>query len=203
MSGWWFTNTLGYKYNFNRSTSLVVSGTWNATAGYFDRNSLNANGTQGISLTVAVPFKAMERLIVTPFAGTVWLGNGRYGCQSSRRLRTVPMENAFQGVPQFHFHCRGGRSLFLLKTHPYVISSGLRRPIRNAGARHLPPFPCPCPPSSIPIPCRNQVAALGDAFAIAGEFIHCDTINSGHINLTFRATYRREAAPRTATFSRG
>lgn len=76
MSGWWFTNTLGYKYDFNRSTSLVVSGTWNATAGYFDRNSLNANGTQGISLTVAVPFKAMERLIVTPFAGTVWLGNG-------------------------------------------------------------------------------------------------------------------------------
>lgn len=39
---------------------------------------------------------------------------------------------------------------------------------------------------------QEQVAALGDAFAIAGEFIHCDTINSGHINLTFRATYRRE-----------
>ena len=39
---------------------------------------------------------------------------------------------------------------------------------------------------------QEQVAALGDAFAIAGEFLHCDTINSGHINLTFRAAYRRE-----------
>lgn len=76
MSGWWFTNTLGYKYDFNPSTSLIVAGTWNATAGYFERNSLNANGTQDISLTVSVPFKAMERLTVTPFAGTVWLGNG-------------------------------------------------------------------------------------------------------------------------------
>lgn len=37
---------------------------------------------------------------------------------------------------------------------------------------------------------QEQVAALGDAFAIAGEFLHCDTINSGHINLTFRAAYR-------------
>lgn len=38
---------------------------------------------------------------------------------------------------------------------------------------------------------QEQVAALGDAFAIAGEFLHCDTINSGHINMTFRATYRK------------
>lgn len=76
MSGWWFTNTLGYKYDFNPSTSLVIAGTWNASAGYFDRNSLNANGTQGISLTVSVPFKAADRVVLTPFASTVWLGNG-------------------------------------------------------------------------------------------------------------------------------
>lgn len=76
MSGWWFTNTLGYKYDFNPSSSLMVAGTWNASAGYFDRDSLNANGTQGISLTVAVPFKAVDRLVLTPFVSTVWLGNG-------------------------------------------------------------------------------------------------------------------------------
>ncbi len=76
MSGWWFTNTLGYKYDFNPSSSLIVAGTWNASAGYFDRDSLNANGTQGISVTVAVPFKAVDRLVLTPFVSTVWLGNG-------------------------------------------------------------------------------------------------------------------------------
>lgn len=83
MSGWWFTNTLGYRYDLSRSTSLTVAGTWNATAGYFGCNSLNANGTQGISLTVAVPFKATDHLTLTPFAGTVWLGNG--GMAANRR----------------------------------------------------------------------------------------------------------------------
>lgn len=76
MSGWWFTNTLGYKYDFNRSSSLIIAGTWNASAGYFDRNSLNANGTQGISVTVSAPFRAVDRLVLTPFVSTVWLGNG-------------------------------------------------------------------------------------------------------------------------------
>lgn len=33
------------------------------------------------------------------------------------------------------------------------------------------------------------MAALSDAFAIAGNFLRCETINSGHINMTFRATY--------------
>lgn len=40
---------------------------------------------------------------------------------------------------------------------------------------------------------QEQVAALGDEFAIDGEFISCETINSGHINMTFRATYRRNS----------
>ena len=35
-------------------------------------------------LTVAVPFKAMERLIVTPFAGTVWLG-ATFGMAANHR----------------------------------------------------------------------------------------------------------------------
>ena len=42
------------------------------------------------------------------------------------------------------------------------------------------------PPFSIPPPVQEQVAALSDAFAIAGNFLHCETINSGHINMTFR-----------------
>lgn len=39
---------------------------------------------------------------------------------------------------------------------------------------------------------QEQVSMLGDAFAIAGEFVECDTINSGHINTTFCASYRRD-----------
>ena len=65
MTGWWFTNTLGYRYDVNKSTSVIVAGTWNATAGYFDSNSLNANGTQGISLTVSTPVKATNCLLYT------------------------------------------------------------------------------------------------------------------------------------------
>lgn len=76
MSGWWLTNTLGYKYDFNNSTSVIVAGTWNATYGYFESNSLNANGTQSISLTTSVPYKATEELTVTPFVEAIWLGNG-------------------------------------------------------------------------------------------------------------------------------
>ena len=76
MTGWGVPHTLGYKYDVNKSTSVIVAGTWNATAGYFDSNSLNANGTQGISLTVSAPVKATKDLTVTPFVGTVWLGNG-------------------------------------------------------------------------------------------------------------------------------
>ncbi len=38
---------------------------------------------------------------------------------------------------------------------------------------------------------QAQMAALSDAFAIEGEFLHCDPINSGHINMTFRAAYRK------------
>ena len=37
---------------------------------------------------------------------------------------------------------------------------------------------------------QKQVAALSDAFAIAGEFLHCDVINSGHINKIGRASCR-------------
>lgn len=36
---------------------------------------------------------------------------------------------------------------------------------------------------------RDQIAALGDEFAIEGDFLRHDVINSGHINMTFRAEY--------------
>lgn len=76
MSGWWFANTLGYQYEMTPQMSLVVSGTWNATAGYFAGSSLNANGTQGISLDVALPLKTTQNVTVRPFVSALWLGNG-------------------------------------------------------------------------------------------------------------------------------
>lgn len=39
---------------------------------------------------------------------------------------------------------------------------------------------------------QEQIAALGNEFAIEGEFIHCESLNSGHINATFRASYRKD-----------
>lgn len=99
MSGWWFTNTLGYKYDFNQAVSLIVAGTWNATAGYFDRTSINDNGTQGIGLTVAVPFKTVDRLVLTPFISTVWLGNG--GRTANHRIHT---ERYSLGAPVQIYH---------------------------------------------------------------------------------------------------
>ncbi len=36
---------------------------------------------------------------------------------------------------------------------------------------------------------KEQISALGDEFAIEGDFLRHDVINSGHINLTFRAEY--------------
>ncbi len=76
MSGWWIANTVGYTYEMSSKASLVVSGTWNVTANYFDCSSLNANGTQGISLDLAIPCKVSPNVTVTPFASALWLGDG-------------------------------------------------------------------------------------------------------------------------------
>ncbi len=37
---------------------------------------------------------------------------------------------------------------------------------------------------------KQQIAYLGDQFAIEGDFLDFEVLNSGHINTTFRATYR-------------
>ncbi len=74
--GWWFANTLGYKHEINEKTDIVAAATWNATIGYFDRYTEQANGTQGLSLTVKVPYRPDDKVTVTPFVGLHWLGNG-------------------------------------------------------------------------------------------------------------------------------
>lgn len=74
--GWWFENTLGYKYDVCSRCSLVFSGTWNASSGYFDANSWNNNGTQGVSLKVEAPVKVTRQFNVAPFISTIWLGEG-------------------------------------------------------------------------------------------------------------------------------
>ncbi len=37
-----------------------------------------------------------------------------------------------------------------------------------------------------------RIARIGDHFAISGEFLHGEELNSGHINTTYRACYRTE-----------
>jgi Ser/Thr protein kinase RdoA (MazF antagonist) len=41
-------------------------------------------------------------------------------------------------------------------------------------------------------PVQHRVASIGNQFALHGEFIHGEQIHSGHINSTYRATYRQE-----------
>lgn len=94
-SGWWFTNTLGYKYDLCKRASAILSASWNASAGYFDANSLSANGTQGVSLNLDIPIKMCDCLIIKPYVGTVWAGNGaiaanhRYGASVYRNFTVV------------------------------------------------------------------------------------------------------------------
>lgn len=50
-----------------------------------------------------------------------------------------------------------------------------------------------CPPPLRPLDPRVQhlVATIGDQFAVQGEFVLGEEIDSGHINSTYRATYRQ------------
>lgn len=76
MPGWWYTNTLGYKFNLCPHADAIVSARWDASSGYFDNRSLNTNGTQGFSLNLDLPCKVTDRVTVTPFVSTIWAGNG-------------------------------------------------------------------------------------------------------------------------------
>ena len=76
MSGWWFTSTLGYKYEWTPNVASILSVTWNATSSYFDATSINTNGTQGVSLNLDVPCKVTENVTVMPFVSAIWAGNG-------------------------------------------------------------------------------------------------------------------------------
>lgn len=96
MEGWWFSNTLGYKWDMSASSALVVSGTWHATAGYFGNGSLNSNGTQGISLDIAAPFAlpSAKRIMVTPFASLLWLGSGGIAANHRGATSVYPYRQA-------------------------------------------------------------------------------------------------------------
>ncbi len=76
MPGWWYTNTLGYKFKLCPHADAIVSARWDASSGYFDHASVNANGTQGFSLNLDLPCKVTDRVTVTPFVSTIWAGNG-------------------------------------------------------------------------------------------------------------------------------
>ncbi len=76
VEGWWFTNTLGYKYDLNKRSDIIVSATWHASMNYFDAHTANANGTQGYSIQVSAPTMVSENVRITPHAGILFIGNG-------------------------------------------------------------------------------------------------------------------------------
>ncbi len=76
-TGWWFINTLGYKYDLTDKSTLVVSATWTACANYFD--GVQPNGTQGYSLQISAPTMVSKHVRVTPHAGLNFIGNGTDG----------------------------------------------------------------------------------------------------------------------------
>lgn len=75
-SGWWFTNTLGYKYDICDKADLIFSASWISTLGYFDAEMANGNGTQSYVFSVFAPFRLCENFVITPHASCSVLGNG-------------------------------------------------------------------------------------------------------------------------------
>ena len=75
-SGWWFTNTLGYKFDICEDTDLIFSASWISTLGYFDSDMANANGTQSYVFSMFAPINLSESLVITPHASCSVLGNG-------------------------------------------------------------------------------------------------------------------------------
>ncbi len=76
--GWWFINTLGYKYALNGRTDITASATWNASMNYFDADSCirNSNGTQGYTLELSAPTMVSKHVRLTPHIGLNFIGNG-------------------------------------------------------------------------------------------------------------------------------
>lgn len=82
VSGWWFHNTLGYRYTLSEHTSLVATATWTASMNYFNRHTANSNGTQGYELSLSLPYKVGRSVTVTPYISTVFIGNGAQAANS-------------------------------------------------------------------------------------------------------------------------
>ncbi len=87
--GWYFANTLGYKYELSRHTSAVLDITWTATYDYFENKHLNSNGTQGWVFSLSLPTKISEKAVVTPFVSCVLAGNGADAAGDFYRDHTV------------------------------------------------------------------------------------------------------------------
>jgi hypothetical protein len=75
-SGWWFTNTLGYKASLCDTADFILSASWVSTLGYFDSDMANGNGTQSYIFSAMAPIRICENVIITPHATCALLGNG-------------------------------------------------------------------------------------------------------------------------------
>lgn len=74
--GFWFANSLGYKYDLCPKAQAVIYGRWDATAEYFNAGmGYNTNGTQGVSLNLEIPSQVCKNVTVTPFVRCLWLGD--------------------------------------------------------------------------------------------------------------------------------
>lgn len=84
VEGWWFINTLGCRRRICERASIVAEASWTASAGYYDSHTWNSNGTQGYQLSLALPYQASEHVILSPFIGAVFIGNGAQAANDRR-----------------------------------------------------------------------------------------------------------------------
>ena len=88
-SGWWLTQTLGYRCSLGQRAQLVLSATWDASINYFDTESANSNGTQGYTLSAQLPLQLSEHVVLTPYLRGVFAGNGARHAENKLQGRTL------------------------------------------------------------------------------------------------------------------
>lgn len=87
--GWFFSNTLGYEHELSENTAAILSLTWTASLRYFDSSHSNSNGTQGWSLSLALPSQISEDWVLEPYVTGVIAGNGADAAGDFYRDSTV------------------------------------------------------------------------------------------------------------------